>query len=74
MVSVSMSSGSALLNMSEIKANTWEFIVLLCVTLTGWAFTAGSMYAHLGETSARLERLEQKVDIILYHEKGIERQ
>lgn len=52
----------------NLRTQTWEFIVLLCVTLAGWAFTAGSMYAHLNETADRLKTLEQKVDLILLHE------
>lgn len=59
--------------MNEKVLHTWEFFVLLVVTLAGWAFTAGSMYAHLGETESRLERVENKVDRILFYEKGIEK-
>ena len=57
----------------NMRESTWEFIILLVVTLGGWAFTAGSMYAHLSETEDRLQHLETKVDLILMHEKGLDK-
>lgn len=51
--------------MGELKRISWEFVLLLTVTLAGWAFTAGTMFAHLDETQKRLDKIEVKVDAIL---------
>lgn len=53
------------LPMMRDPINRWEFVIFLAITLAGWAFTAGTVYAHQAESEKRIDRIENKVDTIL---------
>lgn len=46
----------------------WESWIVIAITVVGWAFGGGVMYAHLLDTRDRLNRLEQKVDYMILNQ------
>jgi hypothetical protein len=39
-----------------------EIIILIIVTITSWATSAGMMWQHISDVDQRLSRVEQKLD------------
>ena len=44
---------------------SYEAIIVICVTATGWAATAGMMWQHIHDIDDRLVRIEHRVDQIM---------
>ena len=40
----------------------YESIIVILVTICGWAATAGMMWQHISDMDTRLVRVEQKMD------------
>jgi hypothetical protein len=48
------------------RRSTWstEVIVLIVLTIIGWASSAGMTWQHVADIDSRLARVERKLDVV----------